>query len=214
MQPTGRSTKRSALLGAIRALVIVSLFSLMYRDDINLDCAPLPQHYWEIPPEEARLLGLKLLIMAPFMSLIGAIAGVVIDRLRHSAHNRYYRTALNIFMPFIFFAAITRCFFGLTFSESEKPFTQQAWKQGRINDRSCMVDDLIKHRKLIGMSKHDVENLLGQDEPDASPWRPKSSGSCLSYDLGHRTTKYGGCFVLYYKDDQITDYEMTFYKYF
>lgn len=214
MQPTGRSTKRSALLGAIRALVIVSLFSLMYRDDINLDCAPLPQHYWEIPPEEARLLGLKLLIIAPLMSLIGAIAGVVIDRLRHSAQNRYYQTALNIFMPLLFFAVITRCFFGLSLSEPEKPFTQQAWKYGRINDRYSMIHDLIKHKKLIGISREDVEKLLGNDEPDASPWIRKSSGSCLSYDLGHRSTKYGGCFVLYYTNDHITDYETTFYKYF
>jgi hypothetical protein len=214
MPAARRTITKSATVGAFRAMIIVFLYSIMERDDINLDGVGLQQHYWSISPGEFQLLGLKLLIIAPLICLLGAVAGSVIDKIRYSAHSRFYRLALQMFMPCIFFIGISQCYFGLTYSESDKPFSEDAWQHGRINQRSAMVNDLIRHHKLIGMTKSDVEKLLGQEDQDAWPRRPKSSDTCLSYDLGHRSMKYGQCFVLYYRDDHIKDYERTFYKYF
>lgn len=208
-----RSTKKSALIGAMRALLIALFLCLLYRDDINLDVAGLPQHYWEIPVEEARLLGLKLLILTPLVSLLGAITGIVIDRLRDSASNRYYRAVMAIFMPFLFCCAIGKCILAISFSHPDLVFTKAAWQHGLINERFYMVKDLTKNRKLIGMSVKDVKELLGDSEPDAYPWKKESEDECLAYDLGHRSTKYGACLALYYRDDRITQSEITFYKY-
>jgi hypothetical protein len=212
MSEKARTTKQSALIGALRGLIIAVVLCLMYSDDVNLDIAGLPPTFWTISADEARLLILKFLLITPLISLLGASVGVVIDRMRNSARQKYYRRAMAISTPFLFFFVILKVYAALCCSHPNTLFSQQAWQHGLINERYYMVDDLLKHQKLVGMPIKDVTKLLGKNEPDAFPWRSKSE-HCLAYDLGHRTTKYGACLALYYTDNRITECEMTVYKY-
>jgi hypothetical protein len=103
-------------------------------------------------------------------------------------------------------------------AEPDIPFDSKAWCSGRINDRFRMVTDLTEHQKLKDMSIKEAVALLGPPSQDPAVeflLKPKSDEPCLTYDLGHRSTKCGFCLVLYHKKDKdkVTDWEITSYKF-
>lgn len=207
-----RTIGKSALIGALRGLAIAFVLSFMFQDDINLDLVGFSMQQLSTPVE-AQLWLQKMLIITPLILLVGAVAGIVIDKLRDSSRKRFYRQTLAVIMPILFLFIVTRIYVALSFSHQEVVFSRDSWQHGLINERFYMVNDLLKRQKLVGMSLKDVLELLGESEPDAEPRHPKSDCQCLAYDLGHRSTKYGSCLALYYKDGHISDYEVTFYKF-
>jgi len=49
-------------------------------------------------------------------------------------------------------------------SKSKIPFEKEKWEQADLRIRGRMVDDLFKQNLLVGKTKREVKNLLG--EPD------------------------------------------------
>ena len=144
--------------------------------------------------------------------------GVVFDYLHESTKSVNFRRLQKFAFPVLFFVFLTMCTLGICFTEPGIPFDSHAWCFGKINDRFRMVTDLTEHHKIIGMSIKEAVALLGP--PSQDPFvelllEPKSDDPHLTYDMGHRSTKYGCCLVLYHKTDRdkITDWQITGYKF-
>lgn len=158
----------------------------------------------------------KLIILTPLGCLVGALTGVILDRASRSTTNLYFRALQNMSFPLLFFVIIVRATVAVSISEAERTFDSPSWRLGRANDRGSMVNDFTKRYKVVGMKVDEVQNLLGPTEDVAYPRHPREDRyGCLAYDLGHRTTKYGACFVIYYNQQKvITDFDETIYKWF
>ena len=69
-------------------------------------------------------------------------------------------------------------------------FTSGTWKSGAPEDRGRMVNDLLQRHELVGRTRLEVCELLGE---------PDSEGKCMIYHLGYMGRPKGAPFSFPYR---------------
>jgi hypothetical protein len=217
--------KRSALVGALRGYILLAVIHTLSYEGIgyDTDCrgSALGLDYHTVSSlrssTDIALFLAQLGILAPLACLLGALLGVVFDRMAQTTPQPKLRMIQKIVFPILFFFIFNFVSAQLFLVQEAKPFDAHSWRTVMFVDRRALVDDLISHHKLKSMTVQEAEDLLGPPDKDAEPWyriAKHPDTPCLAYDMGKITFKYGMCLALYYdKDKKIDDFEITRYKY-
>ena len=150
---------------------------------------------WSVPLAASLFYGVVLL--APFAKA----AQLVGRRFVFGTRCPWFAFALGVAAPWLLIGGVLLAPSALDYM-GRKEFDAAAWRRARVtgdHERIRMVDDLIDSGKLDGLSRDDVEALLGPDEQgsgffaewDAVYWLGPER-SLFSIDSEWLVIRYGG----------------------